>query len=139
MLGNASPLEWTWTAVAALGFLFSLAFLFHIARSLLAVDAWIKAGRATRWGPRHKFVLGFLVGIGLLSLVWAGFVVLGANAILNPPPMTPDREAASARAGWILTVLEGTLFLFQAALLYAWVAVGGPSIKPNPVPQVRPS
>lgn len=136
---NASALEITWSAVAVGGFAFAAVFWALIFRSLLAVNEWIRQGHARRWGPRHAFVLGFLIGIGLLVLVWLGFIALGANAIFNPPPATPDREAASERGGWILTALEAVLFLFQLALLYAWVAVGGPSIKPNPVSKVHPS
>lgn len=127
---TASSLELTWSGVALCGAVVALALLAHIWTSYRAVEAWIAKGWAYRWGPRHKFALGFLLGIGLLLLVWCGFVALGANAILNPPPITPDREAASERAGWILVGLETVLFAFQAILMWAWVAVGAKTLRP---------
>ena len=136
---NASALEAVWTALACGGLAFALWLFGMIWRSYRAVCAWIEQERAVKWGPRHKFVLGFLVGIGVLMLVWAGFVVLGVNALENAPPTTPGRAAASERAGWILVGLEVALLLAQVALLYAWIAVGGPSLQPHPVPKVRPS
>src|SRR5256885_10480837 len=96
---TASPLELAWTGVAVLGACVATALLTHVWLSYRAVAAWIRAGLAVRWGPRHVFVLGFLVGIGLLLLVWAGFVMLGGNALATPPPLTSDREAASERVG----------------------------------------
>jgi hypothetical protein len=136
---NATVLEVTWSSVAMLGLLVAVAFEAAVVRSLVAVHAWINQGRARRWGPRHQFVLAFAVGIGLIVLVWLGFCALGLNAMLTPPALTSDREEAAERGGWILTLLEAVLFCFQVALFYAWVAVGGPSIKPHPVAKVRPS
>lgn len=128
---SASPLEVAWATVAVLGAGVATALLAHIWLSYRAVAAWFGTGRIVRWGPRHKFVLGFLVGDGLLLLVWCGFVALGVNALLNPPPAGLDRVAASERGGWILVGLESVLFLFQAVLLWAWVAVGHPTLKPG--------
>jgi hypothetical protein len=131
---TASSLEISWTLVALLGTAVGVALLAHIWVSYRAVVAWIGVGLAVRWGPRHKFVVAFLVGVGLLVLVWLGFVALGANALVNPPPLTPDREAASERGGWILVGLESLLFLFQAVLLTAWVAVGRPTLRDSQEP-----
>lgn len=130
MPSNASVLEASWTAVALFGAGVALALLAHIWQSYCAVMSWIAKGWAYRWGPRHKFALGFLVGIGLLLLVWCGFLALGVNALLNPPPTTPDRAAASERAGWILVGLESVLFLFQTILTWAWIAVGSKTLHP---------
>lgn len=132
LLTNASSLELSWTGVAVAGLLFSLVFLGYLLRSYQAVEGWIERGLAYRWGPRHKFVLGFLLGIGLLAIVWVGFILLGGNAILNPPPPDPIREVSSERAGWILVILESFLFLVQTALLFAWVVVAHPSLQPTP-------
>lgn len=127
---TASPLEASWTAIAFCGAAVAMALLAHIWLSYRAVTSWIEYGWAYRWGPRHKFALGFLVGIGLLLLVWCGFLALGANAIMNPPPTTPDREAASERGGWILVCLEAALFVFQAMLTWAWISVGSKTLHP---------
>jgi hypothetical protein len=136
---TASALEVTWSAVALLGTAVSLALLVHIWLSYRAVSAWINEGRAVRWGPRHKFVLGFLIGIGLLLLVWVGFVALGANALVNPPPVDAERQAASDRAGWILVILESVLFGFQGILLWAWVSLARPSLHPSGVEPNTPA
>jgi hypothetical protein len=122
--GNASSLEVTWTTIAIGGAGFATALAGNVWLSHQTVVEWIRKGRIRRWGPRHKFVLGFFVGVALLLLVWCGFVLLGANAIANPPPSDPGREAASERGGWILVILEGALFLFQAILMWAWWAAG---------------
>lgn len=127
---NASFLEIGWTLIAFLGAAFALALLAHIWLSYRTVNAWIREGLAVRWGPRHRFVLGFLIGVGLLLLVWLGFLLLGANALTNPPPTTPDRVEASERGGAILVVVEGILLASQAGLLAAWIAVGKPSLHP---------
>ena len=131
---SAAPLELAWTGVAFLGGGVATALLVTIWRSYRAVADWIEHGRLVRWGPRHRFVLGFLVGIFLLMLLWAGFLALGVNAIANPPPTTPDRAAASERGGWLLVGLEAVLFAFQAILLYAWVSVGRPTLDPGRAP-----
>lgn len=128
---TASLLEVSWTAIAFCGAAVAMALLVHVWLSYRAVMSWIEHGWAYRWGPRHKFALGFLVGIGLLLLVWCGFIALGANAIVNPPPTTPDREAASERGGWILVCLEGVLFVFQTILTWAWMAVGAKTLHPH--------
>lgn len=129
LAANASALEMIWTFIACIGAAFALALLLHIWLSYRAVEAWIRRGWARRWGPRHKFVFGFFVGVGLLFLVWLGFVSLGINAMLNAPPPTPDRAAASERGGTILVLLEGALLGFQAVLFWAWVAVGRPTLQ----------
>jgi hypothetical protein len=132
--GNASSLEVTWTTIAIGGAGFATALAGNVWLSHQTVVEWIRKGRIRRWGPRHKFVLGFFVGVALLLLVWCGFVLLGANAIANPPPSDPGREAASERGGWILVILEGALFLFQAILMWAWWAVGRPTLAPDSGP-----
>src|SRR5581483_6491208 len=97
---NASALEAVWTALACGGLAFALWLFGMIWRSYRAVCAWIEQERAVKWGPRHKFVLGFLVGIGVLVLVWAGFVVLGVNALENapPPPNAPAGSWSASRS-----------------------------------------
>lgn len=131
MTPNASVLETVWTSIALLGAGFATALLVHIWLSYRAVLSWIKRGLARRWGPRHKFALGFLLGVALLLVVWCGFVALGANAVMNPPPVDEQRAAASERGGWILVCLEATLFVFQAILMWAWIAVGRPTLHPG--------
>lgn len=126
---TASPLEVTWTTVALCGTAFAVALLAHVWLSYRTVRSWIKRGWAVRWGPRHRFVLGFLIGMALMLAVWVGFVALGVSALYTLPPVTPDREAASERAGWILVGLELALFAFQCVLLWAWITLGRPSIK----------
>lgn len=135
MFGNASALEISWSTVAVLGAGVALALLVSVWLSYRAVASWIKNGLAVRWGPRHKFVLGFLAGIGLLFLVWLGFVALGANAMANPPPLDPERQAASDRGGWLLVGLESVLFCFQIILLWAWVSIGRTTLRPNGEPR----
>lgn len=125
---NVSPLEATWTAIALLGTVTAFAFLAYIWLSYQAVMSWIDHGWAVRGGPRHKFVLGFLLGVGLLIIVWFGFDALGVNAMLNAPPTTPDRAAASERGGWILVGLEAALLAVQGVLFWAWVTVGKPTL-----------
>lgn len=125
---SASGLELTWTAIAMIGLLVNVVLLDQITRSYMAVSEWIRRGWAVRWGPRHKFVVGFLLGASLLFAVWLGFCALGANAIYNPPPTTPDRAEASERGGLILVFLEGVMLLFQGVLTWAWIAVGKPTI-----------
>jgi hypothetical protein len=93
--GNASVLETAWTAVAVAGTGVAVAFLVVIWLSYRAVMSWIRQGLAVAWGPRHLFVVSFLVGIGLLLLVWLGFDALGANAMLNPPPLEEIAADAS--------------------------------------------
>lgn len=123
-----SSLEATWSAIALLGTCTCLAFLGHIWLSYASVQQWIERGWAVRWGPRHKFTLGFLWGVGLLFLVWLGFVALGVNAALNAPPTTIDRAEASDRAGWILVCLEAVLMAVQGVLFWSWVMVGKPTL-----------
>lgn len=136
MLGpNATYLEVAWTSIAVLGAAFAMALLAHIWLSYQAVETWIRQGRAVRWGPRHRFALGFMVGVGLLLVVWTGFILLGANALTNAPPTTPDRIDASERGGTILVVVEGVLLAFQVILLAAWIAVGKPTLHPGSSPQ----
>lgn len=125
---NVSPLELTWTSIALLGTLTALFFLGFIWLSYTSVREWIDRGWARRWGPRHKFVLGFLLGMVLLLVVWIGFDALGVNAMFNPPPPTPDRAAASERGGWILAGLEASLLAVQGVLFWAWVTVGRPTL-----------
>lgn len=131
---NVAPLEAIWTAVAIVGVAVGVALALHIWLSYRAVVAWIDQDRLVRWGPRHKFVVGFLIGVLLLLLVWLGFVSLGVNAMLNAPPSTPDRAAASERGGTILLVLETVLLAFQMILTYAWVSVGKPTLHPDRAP-----
>jgi hypothetical protein len=133
--GNASVLETAWTAVAVAGTGVAVAFLVVIWLSYRAVMSWIRQGLAVAWGPRHLFVVSFLVGIGLLLLVWLGFDALGANAMLNPPPLDPERQAASDRGGWILVGLEAVLFCFQIVLLWAWVAIGRTTLHSGAAPR----
>jgi hypothetical protein len=128
MLNNGSPLEFSWTGIAILGFVLSCVFVAFIYRSTRAVDVWIEDERAVRWGPRHRFVLAFLGAVGILILIWVGFIALGVNAILNPPPAEEIRAAASERAGWILVVLEILIVVFLSVLFYAWMTVGGRSV-----------
>lgn len=132
---SVAPLEVVWTGIAVLGGAVATALLAAIWQSYRAVADWIEHGRLVRWGPRHRFVVGFMAGVGLLVLVWGGFLALGINALGNLPPTTPDRSAASERGGWILVCLEAVLFAFQAILLYAWVAVGRPTLNPDRAPR----
>jgi hypothetical protein len=127
---DASLLEITWTAIALAGTLLAFALVALVWPSYRTVVGWIDREMAVRWGPRHLFVLGFLVGSGLLAVVWVGFDALGANAMLNPPPVTPDRIASSARAGWILVSLETVLLAFTGVLLLAWVTIGRRTLRP---------
>src|SRR5690242_4524869 len=103
---NVSALEAIWSTVAGLGIAVALGLLLHIWRSYRAVLGWIERGWARRWGPRHKFVVVFLVAAVLLLAVWLGFESLGINAMLNPPPIGPERTSSSERGGLILVVLE---------------------------------
>lgn len=130
LAGNVSSLEAIWSGVAIIGIAVAVGFLANVWLSYRAVQSWIERGWARRWGPRYKFVVGFLSVAGLLVLVWIGFAVLGINAMLSPPPLTPDRAAASERGGLILVVLEVFLLGLTGLLLWAWVAVGRPSM-PN--------
>lgn len=135
---NASSLEITWSLIALVGLMFALWLFELIWKSYRAVLSWIEQGLAVRWGPRHKFVLGFLTGVGLLVLIWVGFIALGINAMLTPEPLSVDRQEAAERGGWILVGLEALLLIFSVVLLYAWIAVGGPSLRPNPAPHGPP-
>lgn len=127
---TASALEISWTTIAICGAAVATALLAHIWLSYRAVMAWIEKGWAYRWGPRHKFVVAFLVCVGLLLLVWIGFVALGGNAIMNPPPTTPDREASSERGGWILVCTEAVLLGATGVLAWAWIALGAKTLHP---------
>lgn len=128
LTSNASVLEMTWLGVSVLGIAFALAFWAHVWASYFAVRDWIRRGWAVRWGPRHKYILGFLWGVALLLLVWLGFAGLGINAALNPPPVDPVRAAASERGGWLLTALVTVLLLFSAILFWVWMIVGRPRL-----------
>lgn len=131
LIDTLSKLEAAWLTVGILGALFALCLFVTVNSSYRTVTAWVEEGRLVRWGPRHKFALGFMCGIGLLFVVWAGFVALGVNAGLNAPPTTPDREAASERGGWILVLLELALLVFTAVLFWAWIEVGRPTLHPD--------
>lgn len=136
MLGaNASMLEATWLGIALLGAAVALALWVQIVASYLAVETWIGERRLVRWGPRHKFILGFLIGIFLFLLVWLGFIALGVNAVTNPPPATPDRVEAAERGGMILCGLEGVLLLVTVILTWAWITVGKPTLNPSGAPR----
>lgn len=128
---SASEIEVARTTVALLGAGIATALLANVWLSYRAVVAWIGTGRVVRWGPRHTFVFGFLIGIGLLLLMWLGFLALGVNAILNPPPLSPERIDAATRGGWILIGLQVELLAFQGILLWAWLAVGRKTMHPG--------
>jgi len=132
---EVSALELAWSLVALFGSAMALTLLAQIWLSYRAVMVWIADGRLVLWGPRHRFVLGFLAGIGLLLMVWLGFVALGVNAMATPAPVTPDRVAASERGGWILVALELILFGAQGILVYAWVAIGRPTLTSGAAPR----
>ena len=125
---NVSALELIWAGVAVLGIVVALGFVAHVWLSYQAVCEWIERGWARRWGPRHKFVVGFLIASALLLLVWVGFEALGVNAMSNPPALDPERASASERGGTILVILEMILLGLTALLMWAWVAVGKPSL-----------
>lgn len=129
MTDTASALEIAWSFVAACGFVFSLVFLGLVYRSVEAVEHWIVLNRARRWGPRHRFALIFFGSILLLSLVWAGFVLLGLVALSVPSPALPANQEANETAGWLLTFMEFGLVLFEGLLLYAWVSARGAPIR----------
>lgn len=126
---NVSPLEATWMVVAFLGAAVAVGLVGNIVPSQVAVERWIRDGQAVRWGPRHKFVTGFLVGAALFALIWVGFIALGVNAAFNPPPIGAVRQAASERGGWILVGLEIALLAVQGVLFAAWVAVGHSTVR----------
>ena len=138
MSDTASSLEVVWSFVAVCGFVFSLMFLGLVYRSVEAVEHWILLQRARRWGPRHRFALIFFGSILILTLVWAGFIILGIVALKNPPSPLPDNQQASETAGWLLTLMESGLLLFEGLLLYAWVSARGAPIRRPATRPVRP-
>lgn len=128
---SASLLETVWTGLALVGAACATALLLHVWTSYQSVVAWIEKGRLVWWGPRHRFALGFLVGSGCLLAVWVGFILLGGNALLNPPPVGAERAAASERAGWLLVGLETALLVCQAILMWAWLSVQESALSPE--------
>lgn len=128
---SAATIEVVWSSLALLGAGVAAGLLAHIWQSYQTVADWIAEGRTVAWGPRHRFVVGFGAGIVLLFLVWAGFVALGANAMVNPAAADAERQAASQRGGWILVSLLCVLLGFQLLLTWAWVSVGRPTLSPD--------
>lgn len=136
---TVSALEITWSTIALLGTVTAATLLVNVWLSYRTVLSWIDEDRAVRWGPRHRFALGFLIGGLLLLVVWLGFVALGANALLSPPAPDPVRQASADRGGWILTCLATVLLAFQAVLVWAWLSLARPSLGPALLGTASPS
>lgn len=138
MASTAASVEIAWTAIALSGIAFSLIFLRIIYESIETIERWILERRAVRWGPRHRFAVIFFVSVALLTLVWFGFVLLGLDALFNPPAMTPEGREVSMRAGWLLVGMESGLLLFEGLLLYSWVSARSyPVRKKQPLIRAR--
>lgn len=126
MSASASPLELSWTAIAALGLLFSAWLALDGWRDLSAVLAAIKdvPPRARLYGPRWYVGLSSVVANGALCLVWLGFIAIGLIAMqFPPPPPTSDQQVSNMWAGWVLIAMEGILAGVQAWHLFVRGAI----------------
>jgi hypothetical protein len=112
-MSTASPLELTWSFIAALGIVFSLWAVVDDWLDLGAVKRAIKLGRAVPWGRRWWGSIGFLVADSGFLLAWTGFLIIGAVAILLPPAASSERAEANTITGWVLVGLEADLLLVQ--------------------------
>lgn len=120
-MSTASPLEITWTSIAAIGLLFSLWLALSGWYDLAAVRAAIRAvpPRARTWGPRWWVGLSAVVANGLLCFMWIGFAAIGLIAMqFPPPPPNPDQQVSNMWAGWVLIVMEALLAGVQAWHLF---------------------
>lgn len=121
MMGNVSPLEAAWSAIAVLGLLFSLWLAAAGWMDLDAVESAIDAHppRARRWGPRWYVALSAVVANIALCLVWIGFLLIGAIAMRYPSPApSPDQGVSSQWVGWVLIAMEAILAGVQAWHLF---------------------
>lgn len=121
MTGTASPLEISWTALAALGLLFSMWLAGGGRFDLAAVRAAIneRPPRARAWGPRWYVAISSVVANSALCLVWLGFITIGLIAMQFPPPTpNPDQQVSNMWAGWVLIGMEALLVGVQAWHLY---------------------
>lgn len=118
---RASPLEITWTAVACLGFAFSMWLAISGARDLLFVRSLVRhvPPLAKTWGPRWWLALFALTANVALCFVWAGFIGVGLIAMqFPPPPPTSDQAVSNMWAGWSLITMEMLLAAVQGWHLY---------------------
>jgi hypothetical protein len=101
---TANPIEISWSAVAAIGVLFTFWMIIDAYLDYLAVQTGVRGGYAKARGARWWIASGALIGNGLTLLVWAGFLVVGGMAIF---------DLWEEWAGWILIGMEALLATIQ--------------------------
>jgi hypothetical protein len=111
---TASPLEITWSAVAAIGVLFTAWMIVDAYWDYRAVRAGIRAGYVKPQGDHWWISFGAVVGYSLTLLVWVGFLIVGIIAMeYPPPPPTAQQADVNAVAGWVLIGMEALLAATQ--------------------------
>ncbi|HEX5164230.1 MAG TPA: hypothetical protein VFV93_02440 [Thermomicrobiales bacterium] len=121
MSGAASPLEISWTVIAAAGLLFSVWLMAAGWMDLEAVQQGIRAvpPRARIWGPRWWVALSAVVANASLCLVWLGFILIGLIAMrFPPPPPTTEQAISNMWVGWVLIGMEALLATVQGWQLF---------------------
>lgn len=111
---KASPLEISWSAVAAVGVVFTFWMILDAWLDYRAVTRAVRGGYAKARGARWWIAVGSLVGNSLTAFVWLGFLLVGLIAMQFPsPPPPPDQPPVNVAAGWILIGMEAVLASIQ--------------------------
>lgn len=132
---KASPIEITWTIIAAVGVLLTGWMILDAWLDFRAVKSAIRGGFARAYGARWWIALGSLVGNGLTLFVWAGFLLVGVIAMqFPPPPPSPNQAASNMWAGWVLIGMEALLAAIQVwSRVVRQKVVGRPHLPPQTV------
>jgi hypothetical protein len=126
MRGTASPLEVSWSVIAAVGLLVTVWMILDAWLDYRAVVRAIREGYAVTRGARWWLAVGALVGNGLTACVWAGFVAVGLIAMqFPPPPPNVEQSGSNMVAGWVLIGMEALLASTQVWMRYVRLQVTG--------------
>lgn len=134
-MSNASPLELSWSAIAAVGVLLTGWMIFDAYLDYRAVKQAVQGGYARSRGARWWIAVGALVGNSMTVFVWAGFLLVGLIAMqYPPPPPSPDQTVSNMWAGWVLIGMEALLAAIQVWSRFVRLQVAGRPHTPGTSP-----
>ncbi len=123
---RASPLEISWTIIAAVGVLVTAWMIVDAYLDYRVVVRAIRGGYALARGARWWIAVGALVANAMTVLVWAGFLVVGLIAMqFPPPPPNAAQTTSNVAAGWVLIGMEALLASTQVWARFVRIQVAG--------------